>query len=195
MISPPERWIVSENFGSPAELEQWLRQQGIDPGRWRKSVAHLWTELTAGESQLQANPPLRFVQVVQIIIRRGQKQLIEVQQQFDDETTRQRVTPPAEKIKGGEDYLTAAGRGLAEELGLTPDQYQLLPHTYQQKIIQSDSPSFAGLATCYTIHLVEVNAPTLPITDFYTIEGATDDPVSKHFWGWKAQDDLPLITL
>ena len=181
---------MAEIINSPAELEQWLRQQGVDPGRWPKSVAHLWAEIAAGESQLQANPPLRLVQVVQIIIRCGHKQLIEVQQQFDDETTRQRVTPLAEKIKGGEDYLVAAGRGLAEELGLTPDQYQLLPHTYHQKIVQSDSPSFPGLPTCYTIHLVEAHAPTLPATDFCTAEGATDDPVSQHFWAWKEQKEL-----
>ena len=181
---------MAENVNSPAELEQWLRQQGVDPGRWHKSVAHLWVEVAAGESQLQANPPLRLVQVVQIIIRRGQYQLIEVGQQFDNETSRQRVTPPAEKIKGGEDYLVAAGRGLSEELGLTPDQYQLLPHTYHQKIVQSDSPSFPGLPTRYTIHLVEAHAPTLPATDFCTSEGATDDPVSKHFWAWKESDTL-----
>lgn len=181
---------MAQNFGSPAELEQWLNEQGLDPGRWHKSVAHLWAEIAAGESHLQAPPPLRLVEVVQIIIRRGQRQLIEVQQQFGDESTRQRLTPPAEKIKGGENFLVAAGRGLAEELGLAPNQYQLLPHTYHQKIVQSDSPSFAGLPTRYTIHLVEANAPTLPATDFYTNEGAADDPVSKHFWAWKETNEL-----
>lgn len=62
---------------------------GIDTSLWgegnAKTIGHLWDELREGEARLQDDPPLRLVDAVQIIIRRGKQILVEARQELGNE--------------------------------------------------------------------------------------------------------------
>lgn len=165
---------------------------GIDPAQWgagaTKTPADLWQELQKGESELHGPPLLRVVRgVVQVLIRRGDTVLIEVEQVFQDGRTRRRDQPPSEKLRPGEDYTAAALRCLAEEIDVAPDAVTLIEASYRRWEMISDSLSYPGLPTHYTFHVVEAHVAALPPTDFWTDE-VTDnphDPVARHHWSWQ----------
>lgn len=188
---------LDNNLGSVQALHDWLAAQGIDVSKWgrdkTKSVTHLWHELRHGEAHLQADPPLRRVDVAQIIIRRQDRVLVEMIQEFGDGQRRFRNQPPSEKMQGGETYLDAAHRCLQEELGVSPHTAVFHESTYQQKSFATDSYSYPGLSTRYTLHRMEAAVPTLPSHDFWreNVSEHQGDPVRRHFWSWQeATGDL-----
>ncbi len=172
------------------ELKSWLTTKGINWSHWgagqAKSVEHLWAEIEAGESQLEDNPPLRRVWIVNLIIRRGDKILVESAQEFGDKQQRQRNLPPAEKLKPGENYLQAAWRCLQEELQINPAAITLLADTPELQRQTRESPSYPGLPTEYQLYQVEVAVEGLPETAFSTAESLHEDgdPVQNHYWIW-----------
>jgi len=177
------------------QLKDWLVSRGIDLSRWgcgqAKTVESLWDELVNGEMLIQDNPTLRIGHVVQIIIRRDQKILIESEQVFDDKRIRTRNYPPSEKMRKDETYREAAIRCLQEELGLDPEDIEIIDSTYRQTQKELESPSYPGLQTRYLFHIVEARVNGLPDTDFWTDESAQNqkDPIRRHHWTWRPQAD------
>jgi hypothetical protein len=99
-------------FETIDQLNDWLTAKGIDTTCWgsggAKSVENLWCELAEGESQLQDEPPLRLVQIVNVLIRAGNRLLVEAGQEFGESQYRYRGMPPSEKLKPGESPVQAA---------------------------------------------------------------------------------------
>lgn len=178
-------------FASAGDLRRWLARQGIDLAVWgrddHKSVRHLWEEIARGETQIQADPPLRLVDVVQVVVRRGRQALVEREQELADGRRRKRNRPPSEKMRPGENYLEAALRCLREELGVRRADVDLLHDTYRREQTEGPSQSYPGLRTRYTFHMVEARVKGLPDDDFTTPEraGGKGDPVEAHHWTWK----------
>jgi ADP-ribose pyrophosphatase YjhB (NUDIX family) len=180
-----------QEFQNIAELERWLSAQAVDTARWgsdgAKTVENLWQEYRRGEVAFQDEPAARMVNVVQILLRRGDLLLIEIAQELDEGRMRQRGLPPSEKFIAGESPLAAARRGLMEELALDParvESIELAGDAFKRAV---ESPSYPGLLTIYTVHTVEVLGADLPAADFWLDNKAAlhGDPVQRHLWGWR----------
>ncbi|MEJ2747296.1 MAG: NUDIX domain-containing protein [Anaerolineae bacterium] len=173
------------------QLQNWLHQANIDTSLWgegnAKTVGHLWDELQEGEARLQDSPPLRLVDVVQIIIRRGKQILLEAKQELGNEQVRFRNQPPSEKMKAGENYAEAALRCFREELGVEETAVTFFHDTYTQIETETDSLSYPGLKTRYTFHVIEAQVAGLPDEDFWRDNSAfaAGDPVKRHQWTWR----------
>lgn len=172
-------------------LAAWLARHGIDTASWgqapAKSVGDLWREIQAGETTLQDNPPRRLVTVVQVLVRRGDLVLLELEQELRGGQIRRRHRPPSEKLKPNEDVLPAALRCLLEEVGLPAEQVERLRVAAAPAVTETDSPSYPGLMTRYRLVTVETEAAGLPESDFWRdnrLAGASD-PVVRHRWGWR----------
>lgn len=180
--------MTQYQFSSLDDMSSWLKAAGIDTSAWgrgtAKSVGDLWQEYIAGESAFEDHPPARLVEVAQVIIRRSDAVLLEIAQEFADGRRRERMQPPSEKLKRGEEPLAATLRCLSEELGLSPRKVvieRIHPPTEQT----IDSPSYPGLPTCYRMHMVDVTAASLPDEDFFRDNAAPGDPIRRHIWGWR----------
>jgi len=179
-------------FDDVAALTDWLAANGLPLNDWgrggAKTAADLWAEVACGETTLGDNPPRRAVTVVQVLVRRGERALTEIEQEMSDGRRRARGWPPSEKLKGGEDALSAARRCLAEELGIALPDRTLCEDVppYEHTL---DSPSYPGLPTTYRVHTVSVAAADLPAplpdADFWLDNAAPGDPVRRHLWGWR----------
>ena len=185
--------IFMHNFETIDQLNQWLTSKGIDATQWgtggAKSVENLWAEIVEGESQIQDEPPLRLVQMVKVIIRDGNRILLEAEQEFGENQQRYRGQPPAEKIKPGESQVEAALRCLHEELQVSPSQVEILSWTSEPEQVCDESPSYPGLPTNYVRYEVEAKVVGLPREPFSTIETIHDDgdPVKNHHWLWETK--------
>lgn len=175
------------------QLNEWLNSQDINTAAWglgeAKTVENLWAEIVEGETQLQDNPPLRVVQIVNVIIRRGDYLLVEAAQEFGDHQQRRRDLPPAEKLKPGENPVDGAIRCLQEELQVGPAYVEVLAAPPEAESVIRESPSYPGLPTQYRLYRVEVKVTGLPEADFSTSESPHDDgdPVRSHHWRWEYQ--------
>jgi len=176
------------------QLESWLISKVVNIAQWgtgaAKSVQDLWNEIASGESQLEDNPPQRVVEVVDVIVRAGNRILMEGKQQFSDGRQRYRGIPLSEKIKPGESHVDAAIRGLKEELQVNSSDVKVLEASLQPQLILEESQSYPGLRTKYVVHKVEVEVDNLPGQDFWTYESQSnhDDVVKRHQWHWVAKD-------
>lgn len=184
---------TSGRFARIEELADWLAASGVDTTEWdkrmSKSVANLWEEYLQGDLIFQKSPPLRIVEVVQVIIERNGLILLEVEQEFVNGQRRSRELPPSEKIKAGESCVEAAYRCLGEELGLSRDQIGIVESGYEKRERVTDSLSYPGLYTRYTIHDVRADVRGLPNRDFWRENVAVKDgdPVKRHLWAWRKQ--------
>ncbi len=177
-------------FRNPEEMAEWLARKNIDASRWgvggTKSIQNLWDEYVNGEVTFQDNPPMRIVQVVQVLIRRGNYILLEIEQELENSHRRFRNQPPSEKMKAGESTIAAASRCLKEELGLARTDVAFVGSGYERFEAVTESPSYPGLPTRYTFHLVEAVARGLPDEEFWRDNFARGqgDPVKRHLWAW-----------
>lgn len=184
---------VVKRFNYPGELTIWLEENGIDTGVWgsgaHKTIANLWDEYAAGEVSFEANPPLRVVQVVQILIQHDGTMLLEKEQVLTNGMRRFRNQLPSEKIKGNETFMDAAFRCLSEELGLGRDRVDSVTVENESDEMIADSPSYPGLSTRYSIQTATARVSGLPAGDFWRDNQATaeGDPVSRHLWGWQTK--------
>jgi hypothetical protein len=181
-------------FENIDQLQSWLLSKQVDLSTWgavgSKSLANLWDEYEQGEVTFQDEPPLRIVQVVQVIIRRGNRILMEVEQEFSNHQRRSRQQPPSEKLKAGETYIEAAQRCLEEELGVSSGEMAFIgAGGYRQVQMIIDSPSYPGLATRYTFHSIEAIAKGLPDDDFWLDNRSfgNGDPIRRHHWAWQIE--------
>ena len=193
-----KRFTVNK-FASIHALEAWLKKHGIDYEVWgknsSKSLRNLWHELEAGEVQLKEVPPLRVVEVVQIIIRRDADILVEAEQEFINGQRRFRNQPPSEKVKPGETIQQAARRCLKEELGVPAEAVTLRMESHRQHQTNTNSISYPGLPSQYNFHLLEAVVTGLPDGDFWRenqTEG-TVDPVKRHRWVWQSRESIKFI--
>ena len=181
-------------FPDKKSLEVWLTRNGIDISAWgtgnSKTLTDLWHELIRGEIILHEYPPLRVVNVVQVIIRRNDCILVETEQILRNGRKRQRNQPPAEKFKPGETYHEAALRCLQEELGIDHRLIDLQIETHRQIKNYCHSFSYPGLPSLYTVHIVEADVQELPIADFWRDNQSfvSGDAVKKHRWGWRREE-------
>lgn len=191
--------ISVNNFPSINALEAWLNKHGIHYEAWgknsSKSLRNLWQELEAGEVQLKEYPPLRVVEVVQIIIRRNNQILVEAEQEFVNGQRRFRNQPPSEKVKPGESIEEAACRCLLEELGISPEAIQLNLDSHQQHQTSTNSISYPGLPSQYNFHVVEAAVSGLPDGAFWRDNHTTGlvDPVRRHRWVWRPRETVQFI--
>lgn len=179
-----------QEFERIEELVDWLEAHGIDTSSWgaggTKTVENLWDEYVNGEITFKNDPPTRIVQVVQVFIRRGNRILLEVEQEFENAQRRSRNQPPSEKMKAGESYVTAAVRCLDEELGLGRNEIAFVGSGYEKVEAVTESPSYPGLRTRYTFHSIEAVAKGLPDDDFWreNVTSEDGDPIKRHLWAW-----------
>lgn len=177
-------------FSNVQELNRWLLSHGIDTAVWgqqgHKTVENLWKELATGDALMQENPPMRLVNVVQVLVRRGNEILLETIQEMASGHKRYRNLPPAEKIKFGENFLNAATRGLKEELGISAENIDFDVSSHTKRTFISESPSYPGLLSQYTFHDIEATVQGLPECDFWfdNLAYTKGDPVKRHFWSW-----------
>jgi ADP-ribose pyrophosphatase YjhB (NUDIX family) len=191
--------IQVNKFPSIHALEAWLKKHGINCESWgknsSKSLQNLWQELEAGEVQLREPPPLRVVEVVQIIIQRNNNILVEAEQEFLNGQRRFRNQPPSEKVKPGETIYEAACRCLKEELGVEEEAIKLDMKSHRQHQTNTNSISYPGLPSQYNFHLLEAAVSGLPEEDFWRenqTEG-TVDPVKRHRWVWQPRESIRFI--
>jgi hypothetical protein len=177
---------------SAKELQDLLIAHRIDLSRWgrhdAKTVTDLWQELVAEEAYLQ-EPPLRRIvpAVVRVIIRQGNRMLIEVQQAFRDGRTRSRGIPPSEKLRRGESYIDGALRCIEEELLVERSKVQVLEQTHQIHHTMHRSRSYPGLHSQHTFHTVDVQVKGLPHGEFSTDEYRqdTNELSVRNYWAWQ----------
>ena len=185
-------------FPTTCHLQEWLDAHDIDTGNWgqadAKTLPDLWQELQHGESVLQADPPLRCVRVVEVIISRGTELLVEAEQHFVDGRVRVRNRPPSEKLYPDEDPVAAARRCLQEELSVAPSAISFPCQELIARTVREQSSSYPNLTSEYTFYVVHANVNGLPPTDFTTLNSAHDvgDPIVAHHWVWvsKTKDNL-----
>ena len=183
--------MAETNWSTIDELREWLTAVHIPIHTWgkdgAKTVEALWQEVAAGETVLQSAPPQRRVQLVEVVIRRGELVLVEAAQELADGQMRQRGILPAEKMKAGEDVETAVLRGLQEELGVAHEAVTTLTDTYKKIETLKASPSYPGLPTHYTVHQFAVQITGLPDGDFWVDNESHEqgDPVKRHHWSWQ----------
>ncbi len=184
---------IDEQVSPDLSLQQlidWLKTHGIDTNRWgqgdAKSVADLWQELQYGESTLQADPPLRRVQVVEVHVTNDERHLIERAQHFADGRVRSRNRPPSEKMHPAETALEAAQRCLIEELALSPTAISFPPQQIPVRTVRDKSDSYPNLTSEYTFYTVFAQVDGLPTTSFTTPNAAhgDGDPIIAHQWEW-----------
>ncbi len=189
---PPQPRIHSLEY-----LKSWLFENQIPIHAWgsdnAKSISQLFGELTKGECTLHTNPPLRILPVVQVIIRRDERLLVELEQELADFRKRKRCLPPSEKMKPGETWSCAAVRCLDEELSLKPHQFSIRSETCQPVIHERLSQSYPGLPSQYHVYTVEVSENVLPDANFWTDEKHSPgqkNAVRRHLWGWIAYNTV-----
>jgi len=179
-------------FPTPQALAAWLHDQQIDTTTWgqgaAKTVTDLWRETQQAESALYPETPLRRVQVVELLIAAGGRQLIEAEQLLTSGQVRRRNQPPSEKMLPGEDPFATARRCLAEELAITDEARIHFPlqHVGERQLLV-ESASYPGLVTQFTFYRVTVQVQALPDTPFTTSNAAHHhgDPVVAHHWCWQ----------
>jgi len=178
-------------FPSVESLQQWLLTLSFDLESWNrgqaKSVGHLFDEINNGESSIQLNPPLRIVNVVQVLVSHDGKYLLELEQELDDKRTRKRNIPPSEKMKPGEDCLNAARRCLLEELQILDKDIEVLSDVCKAIYRYRNSRSYPGLRTKYCIYRVMVFVNNLPAEGFWTEEKSQHggkEIIRRFYWGW-----------
>ena len=178
------------SLGSVDDLRALLLAGGLDLSLWgndsAKSVDDLWAEIEADECRMRAQPLQRvLLGVVNVQIRRGERELIEIRQVFASGLTRPRDIRPSEKMKPGERPSDTAIRCLREELGTAPEDIDIVaasPPRCEARL----SPSYPGLATEYTFYTVEAQVSGLPDGDFTTYEYDADGRtwIMRHDWAW-----------
>lgn len=179
------------DFSSVTELENWLINNSINLAVWNsnqaKSVENLFQEIVTGESYIQITPPLRVVQVVQVLVPKGDEILLELGQELEDQRKRQRHAPPSEKMKPGEDCFMTAIRCLVEELEVAQENIQIETERCEPCVRYRHSHSYPGLRTQYVVYQVKASVSGLPPDNFTTKEISHDgnqDLVRAHYWGW-----------
>lgn len=181
---------INLQFQNQQELANWLNNNGVQTDSWgkngTKSIAHLWKEYIRGEITFEAEPPLRVVQVVQVVVRNQNQILIEAEQEFGNGERRSRNQMPSEKMKPGESVGETAVRCLVEELGVNPQQITFLPGGKQRQTVLLNSPSYPGLLTRYTFYTVETAVTGLPAHPFWRNNNSYQegDPIRRHRWQW-----------
>lgn len=179
-------------FSSEQALRMWLAEKGIDTSQWgkgaAKSVANLWQEIMNGDTRLQDKPPLRLVQVTEVVIRDGDKVLVEAEQEFGNGSRRQRNRLPSEKMRLDENVREAALRCLKEELGIDSESVTFLDAPPAKYKLMKESPSYPGLPTQYTFYRLETAVTGLPTGDFWRDNAAFahGDPIRRHKWRWRS---------
>lgn len=148
-----------------------------------KSFQHLWREIEDGETSIiwENSHPIRVVQFafVEIFSHDG-KTLVEDRQEFGDGRIRRRgFRGISEKLKGSEDSLDGAKRGILEELGLNPELLSL--EFVGMNTQENESSSYPGLMTRYTKFHYKTEIPAEMYQEEY-IENGSDG--MKTFFGW-----------
>ncbi|KAL4424892.1 hypothetical protein ABPG77_002115 [Micractinium sp. CCAP 211/92] len=183
---------------SAEELAEWLSGNGIAISSYgqgsAKSVAQLWEEVEAGETQLfmDTGRPLREVSVLNVLLRNSKGQtLYEAEQVLPNGARRRRGLPLSEKLLPGERWQEAAVRGVLEELGpVLPQEPQaggveVDEASMEESVETKESQSYPGLLSKYVCKRVSARVLSgLPEEDFSTEEERSDG-ILQHCWVWR----------
>ncbi|EOD17783.1 hypothetical protein EMIHUDRAFT_209756 [Emiliania huxleyi CCMP1516] len=186
-------------FESPDALEDALRRHGVDTSRWDsgayKSCRRLWEEVEAGESLLRfaGSTVVRVVNVVKVVIRRpldDGMRLYEAAQRLPNGRVRTRGLPLSEKLHYQEPLLSAAHRGVAEELGGlgvgSAGAVQVDLSSLRQWREARSSYSYPTLLSHYNLHQLDATVQGLPSGSFQTSEREAAGRL-LHLWEWRRQ--------
>ena len=131
-----------------AELKECLQANDVDLSDWgkgnAKNLEQLFEEIISGECWLMANPLLRILPIVQVLIVANGKILIETAQELSDQRIRERNLPPSEKMKPDESWRFTTIRCVEEELGIKPDQIEFVTQSCTPIIRQRDFSILPG---------------------------------------------------
>lgn len=181
----------TDGFASEKELKDWLLNHKINFSLWdcnsAKSVQNLFKEIIEGDCFIQKEPPLRIINVVQVLVFREGLILTELEQEMDDFRRRKRNIPPSEKMKPGEDFRQAAIRCLQEELQISEDRITVLTKDCSPFVRYRHSRSYPGLRSKYHIFRVHADVNGLPDENFWSqekVDGEDCHIVRRHLWGW-----------
>lgn len=179
------------------DLRKQLVATGINVSKWgidgTKTLGNLWNEIAKGESHLvyEANGRITRVVsgVVEVIIRRAGKILVESEQEFADGCIRIRNRPPVEKMMPEESSRDAVIRCLQKELGVARRNIHVIKVAYKPREEVKDSPSYPELRSRYAFFPVEARVQGLPKTDFETPESSDKGEIliRRHKWAWKRE--------
>ncbi len=173
------------------ELVGFLQADNVPLKRWgtgeAKSVDHLLEEINSGESTLEERDGVLFRTAMGTVITvyyqddTRRLTLKEDRQVFKDGRERKRAVAGSigEKLKFGENALSAAYRALQEELSIS----EKLPLTSKPSEVKGPNPSqsFPGIMTTYMIHVYEVYLPQ----DLYKPEGYVETQRDKtNYYVW-----------
>lgn len=188
---PENKPILIEPEGL-GELEELLRHNGCNTSSWgvgsTKSLAALWGEIAAGESDLVlAESGLwRRARVValDVFAEVGPRcfYLREYEQTFSDGSTRHRhlSTSLGEKMKRGETVEVATQRALVEELGVKAVK---MVEWLGVKTLQTESSSYPDLPTELELNLLRVD---LYPADFKAEGYVERQPSKTTFFRWES---------
>lgn len=153
------------NLDQAETLAQYLARHEIDPALFgiggAKTLSEFANELRSGEAQLMyglkyKQKIVRMVDVValRVVDRRGQI-LVLTQQVLADGRSRTRRVLPGSKRRPAEDVFTAARRIFADDLQFPLRYFHLTTSPLETVEEHKESPSYPGLNTVYTRHIVE----------------------------------------
>jgi hypothetical protein len=180
------------NIHTIRDLKDCLRANAIELSDWgkgnAKNLEQLFEEIINGECWLHANPLIRVLPIVQVLIHADGNILVETAQELTDQRMRERNLPPSEKMKPNEDWHSATIRCVEEELSVTPNQINFVTRDCTPIVRQRNSQSYPGLSSQYHIYKVDVLIDSLPVHDFWTDEkkgSNQDNAILRHHWSWK----------
>jgi hypothetical protein len=184
--------LTNQNEDALASLQKQLTGAGIDTAHWgtgkAKTLEHLLKEIEEGETELISENGTLVRKVtfgacgVFYNSHDGRRyQLFEDRQVFNDGRERRRAMNNAvlEKIKKGEEIITAMARGLQEELGVEGD---IGLNKIDVRERRDMSESYPGLTTLYAEHHFEATLSDAQ----YKPEGYVEKQEDKStFFVWK----------
>merc|ERR1711920_665534 len=169
-------------FLNATELKAALVSAGIYVSAWgmgyAKGVEDLFEELEREETILQFTSigVRRWLNVVKVRIMppdQPEKLLVEARQIFPDGRERTRGQPLSEKMFAREAPLSAARRGVSEELGAAI-LHGARVHVDERSLVQwletRESDSYPSLVSHYNLHEYDATVEGLPAHRFSTIE-------------------------
>lgn len=196
------------NINNLAQLTELLSEKHqVSITNWgkgnAKSCNDLYKEIIANDCFLVISNGvlIRVVELMFILIRRGDYVLIEVKQILADGRERKRYLPLAEKRKNGESIYDLITRALSEEMAnivgdkINPNLLNNLSQYFDDNkylCIEEDpkeSHSYPNLLSKYITHIVElINVNDLPLEEFVSSEKRGDN-FQFNIWNWTHVDE------
>lgn len=160
----------------------------------------LYTEINAGDCYLEfvsstADSLRRYVQVVQVVIHKGHKVLIETREREPDGGYKTINHPLSGKIRLDESLRAATKREICEELAIEANRIIAIICSSTPTSKEQPSPTFDNILTHYYSYVVHAFIRDLPSCEFSTTEKVNSHPETGyiHEWTWVDRKDINLL--